>query len=132
MSLVLPFRNVIVGRGLAMGGQDDFQSQRGAAKKKIVNTALLITSVIFSLVAIEVGLRVYRAGWVYRFEKRAWDYQFINFRNQADPTSTWRLFTGSKYPVAFDAELGWVPKQDAQPNDNPWGTTVTIVEDGIG
>jgi hypothetical protein len=114
-----------------MYSQHDFQSQRGGAKGKIVNTGLVIASAIFSLVALEVGLRVYQAGWVYRFDKWAWNYQFINFRNQADPTSTWRLFTGSKYPVVFDAELGWVPKQDAQPNDNPWGTTVTIVEDGI-
>ena len=97
---------------------------------KVVNTALLITAVIFSLVAIEVGLRVYKAGWEYRFDRRAWDYQFINFRNARDPFRIWRVFA-SKYPVAFDAELGWVPKQDAQPNDNPWGTTVTIGEGGI-
>ena len=39
-------------------------------KGKLINAALLIASVIFSLVALEVGLRAYHGEW-----------EYINFRN---------------------------------------------------
>jgi hypothetical protein len=93
-------------------------------KEKLVNAALLIGSIIFSLSAFEVGLRAYQGEW-----------EYTNFRF---PQGAW---FESRHPVAFDAELGWIPKHDAQ---GPWrttiaaraagdlpGTTITILEDGI-
>jgi hypothetical protein len=87
----------------------------GSIKEKLVNTALLIGSIIFSLLALEVGLRSYHGEWGY-----------TNFRHPP-PTASFG------YPPAYDAELGWVPKQDVQPNKNFWGgwETVTILQDGI-
>ena len=81
-------------------------------KENLVNTALLIASIIFSLLALEVLLRTYNDEW-----------EYINFRF---PQGAW--FT-ARHPVAFDSELGWVPKQEARANFD--GTTVTILEGGI-
>jgi hypothetical protein len=93
-------------------------------KQKLVNAALFIGSIIFSLLPLEVGLRAYKGEWA-----------FINFRF---PQGAW---FEERHPAAFDAELGWVPKPDPQ---GPWrptiaarmagdppGTTTTILEDGI-
>jgi hypothetical protein len=93
-------------------------------REKLFNTALVMASVMSSLLALEVLLRAYKGEW-----------EYINFRF---PQGAW---FESRHPVAFDAELGWVPKQDAR---GPWrtttaarlagdppGTTTTILEDGI-
>ena len=69
-----------------MDKQHSFLFEHGPTKERLVNTALIITSVIFSLLALEVGLRAYKGEWTY-----------INFRR------------GSDSSAAFDAELGWVP-----------------------
>lgn len=77
-------------------------------KEKLVNTALLIASFIFSFLALEVLLRAYHGEWGY-----------INFRFPQETRSDGR------HPIAFDAELGWVPNQGAWPDE------ITILEDGI-
>jgi hypothetical protein len=69
-------------------------------KEKFVNAALITAGIIFSLLALEVGLRIYP------------------------------YLTGNHYPTAFDAELGWAPKPGVQEHDYIWGTTMTTLEDG--
>jgi hypothetical protein len=81
-------------------------------KGKFVNIALLVGSVVFSLLSIEVGLRVYKGEW-----------RHINFRF---PEGNW---FEANHPVSYDAELGWAPKPDVR--TNILGTTVTILEGGI-
>jgi hypothetical protein len=83
-------------------------------KEKLVGSALLIGSVILSLIALEISLRAYHGEW-----------KFTNFRHPPRTASF-------GYPPAFDAELGWVPQQDVQPNQNFWGEgeTVTVLQDG--
>jgi hypothetical protein len=85
-------------------------------KEKIVNAALLVGSIIFCLLALEVGLRL---AWAYKWDMWPLQNQFRNFRNFP--------LLASGYPIAFDAELGWIPKHQTH---NPWGTAVTILEDG--
>ncbi|MBV8505940.1 MAG: hypothetical protein JOZ11_09050 [Alphaproteobacteria bacterium] len=77
-------------------------------KEKLVNAALLIASLILALVAFEVGLRAYHGEWEYR-----------NYRSPQDK------FTGYH---AYDAELGWVPKEQ---RGDSGGAPVTIVAGGI-
>jgi hypothetical protein len=81
-------------------------------KEKLVNVALLLASVIFSFVAIEIGLRAHKGEW-----------RHINFRF---PEGNW---FEANHPVSYDVELGWVPKGGVRANI--LGTTVTIFEDGI-
>jgi hypothetical protein len=85
------------------GGEGD-----GPMKEPVKNAALVITAVIFSLIALEVGLRTYHGEWT-----------FTNFRfPQAD-----------KFGYHdYDAELGWVPKQQQL---EAWGGTVTTGKEGI-
>jgi hypothetical protein len=78
-------------------------------RETLVKATLLIASIMFSLVALEIGLRVHKGEWGY-----------TNFRFPQGA-----LFANS---TSFDAELGWVPEQGVQ---RPWGTTVTILENGI-
>ena len=91
-------------------------------KQKLVHTALLIGSIIFSLLALEVGLRAYvglqnyKKGLPYEFA-----YQLTNFRNHFIAFN----MKGGGSPAAFDPELGWVPKQGV------WGNNITILEDGV-
>jgi hypothetical protein len=77
--------------------------------EKLVNAALIIVTIVLSLLALEGGLRAYHGEWGY-----------ANFRFPQGA-----LFANS---TSFDAELGWVPEPGVQ---GPWGTTVTILEDGI-
>jgi len=89
----------------------------GSIKQKLVNAALLAASIILSLLALEFGLRVYTGHWGYE-----------NLRYPSNATYIFHT------PVVFDAELGWVPRGDAQTNDKlagPARTTVTILKDGI-
>jgi hypothetical protein len=81
-------------------------------KGKLVNVALLIGSVIFTLLSIEIGLRAYKGEW-----------RNINFRF---PEGHW---FEANHPVSYDAELGWEPKADVRANI--LGTTVTILDEGI-
>jgi hypothetical protein len=78
-------------------------------KEKLVNAALFIATIIFSLLALEVGLRAYHGEW-----------EFVNFRFQQP-----NKFVGYH---TYDAELGWVPKQGQV---DGWGTTIRILENGI-
>jgi hypothetical protein len=75
-------------------------------KGKWVNVTVPVASVILSLLTIEVGLRAYTGGWEYE--------------NLRDPSKADYIF---RTPVAFDAELGWVPRGDAQAKN-------TILDDG--
>jgi hypothetical protein len=81
-------------------------------KDKLVNAILLLASIMFSLLVLEIGLRAYHGNWEYK-----------NLRIPYAPLTS--------YPVVdFDAELGWVPKPDLQ-TTNVWWATVTTLEDGI-
>jgi hypothetical protein len=78
-------------------------------KEKFINASLFIVTMIFSLLALEIGLRAYHGEW-----------EFTNFRYpQANK------FVGYH---TYDAELGWVPEQQQA---TVWGKAVTILEDGI-
>jgi lysophospholipase L1-like esterase len=83
-------------------------------KTKLINAALFITSIIFSLIAFEICLRAYHGEWGY-----------TNFRlPQID-------YVNRDYPVELDSELGWVPRRDIQGIDpHTWLTPATILEDG--
>jgi hypothetical protein len=80
-------------------------------KQKLINALLFVTSIIFCLITLELGLRAYHAEWGltnFRFPDRRHDY-----------------------PIDFDAELGWVPKQDVQGIDpHTWLSPATILQDG--
>jgi hypothetical protein len=78
-------------------------------KKNLVNVVLLVASVIFSLLALEVGLRVYHNEWKYTNFRVPQENKFGNH--------------------TFDAELGWVPKQGKSSFEG--ATTVTVFKDGI-
>jgi hypothetical protein len=77
-------------------------------KKNLVNVVLLVASVIFSLLALEVGLRAYHNEW-----------QYLNFRFPEHNKFGYHT---------YDAELGWVPKQAKV---NLYGKTFTTFKDGI-
>jgi hypothetical protein len=76
-------------------------------KEKLVNVALLIGSVILSILAIEIGLRAYHGEW-----------EYVNYR----------------FPIqhllvhhTYDPELGWVPTTSS----NQWWGPTTILTEGI-
>jgi hypothetical protein len=75
-------------------------------KEKFVNTALFLATIIFSLLAIEVGLRAYHGAWT-----------FENFRFKQPNKFGYHI---------YDPELGWIPK-----SSNQWGTSIAILQDGI-
>jgi hypothetical protein len=75
-------------------------------KGKLVNAALFIATIIFSLLVLEVGLRAYHDEWGY-----------VNFRYPQPNKFGYHI---------YDPELGWVPKSSYQ-----WGTSITILKDGI-
>jgi hypothetical protein len=95
-------------------------------KEKLVNIALIIASVVFTLFVVEIGLRTYKSASIYHFGRMAWDYQFINYRkdNFRRPPP-FGSGTASMAPAEFDTRLGWIPRQGV------WGPHVTILEDGI-
>src|SRR5215469_6726938 len=74
--------------------------------EKIVNAFLFVGAIIFSLLALELGVRAYHGDW--RFE---------NFR----------FVQPNKFGHhIYDRELGWLPK-----SSNQWGTRITILKEGI-
>ena len=77
-------------------------------KEKLTNAALFIGTIIFTLLVLEVGLRAYHGEWGY-----------ANFRFPQQNKFNYHT---------YDAELGWVPKQEQV---NGWGGTVTTVREGI-
>ncbi len=68
--------------------------------KLIGNVALVIGSVVLSLLAVEASL------WIYAYLR------------------------GDRFPNAYDAELGWAPRPDVREHDYLSGTIVTTLEDG--
>jgi hypothetical protein len=89
---------------------------RRQGKEVFVDAALVLASIILSLLAAEVGLRLYKVGWEQHFAKGAWEYQFTNFRR--DQSLKLPLFD-------LDIELGWVPKPGVL------GPTLNILKNGI-
>jgi hypothetical protein len=75
-------------------------------KGKLVNAALFVATIIFSLLALEVGLRAYHGEW-----------EYTNFRFPQPNKFGYHT---------YDPELGWVPK-----SSNQWGTSITILKEGI-
>jgi hypothetical protein len=91
----------------------------GQLSGKLVNAALLIASIIFCVLVLEIGARV---TWAYQNANLwGWGDQFRNFR--------YNRLLQSTLPIIFDAELGWVPKPNVQVRS--WGTTeTTVLADG--
>ena len=78
-------------------------------KEKLFYAVVPIISIIFSLLAFEVGLRAYHGEWEYK-----------NFR----------FPEGLLTRVAdFDAELGWIPKRGVWRSHD--GLVATTIEDGV-
>jgi hypothetical protein len=75
-------------------------------KGKLVNAGLFIATIVFSLLVLEIGLRVYHSEW-----------GFTNFRFVQPNKFGYHI---------YDPELGWIPK-----SSNQWGTSITILKDGI-
>ena len=75
-------------------------------KKNLIDAGLFVTTMILSLLALEIGLRAYHSEW-----------EFTNFRYPQENKFGYHI---------YDAELGWVPKSSQQ-----WGTSVTILKDGV-
>jgi hypothetical protein len=93
-------------------------------KEKLVNVGLLVVSVIFSLFALEIGLRAFIALRAYKEgSSYQYTYQLTNFRNH------WISSTNSNSLSPFDPELGWVPVKQAWKGDR--GIVETILENGI-
>lgn len=82
-------------------------------KNKLVNVLLLVFSTCFTLVVLEIGVRVYKS-----------EFSFHNFIEQK------RTILQSAYPAKYDKEVGWIPKEGYHPK-NAWNTRVTILNDGI-
>jgi len=78
-------------------------------KGKLVNAGLFLAAVVCSLFILELGLRAYHREWV-----------GTNFRFPQE-----NKFAGYH---TYDAELGWVPKQQ---RITVRGKTVTILDEGI-
>jgi hypothetical protein len=84
-------------------------SKRRTIGDVLVNTALVFATIICTLLAIEVGIRLHHRDW--------------GFTNYRYPQAS--KFTGFHI---YDAELGWVPKPE---RTSLWGQTVTILKGGI-
>jgi len=82
-------------------------------KNIFVNIFLSMLSLLFTVLILEIGARVYNS-----------EYNFHNF------VETRRDLLRSAYPAEFDKQLGWVPKKGSHPR-NAWNTKVTILNDGI-
>jgi hypothetical protein len=83
--------------------------------KEVAGKILLsLISLILSLLCLEVGVRAYFGEFAAR---NFWLEQHDLLR--------------SAYPVEFSPTLGWIPKAGSAARPNLWGTTVTILADGI-
>ncbi|MBV8505939.1 MAG: hypothetical protein JOZ11_09045 [Alphaproteobacteria bacterium] len=99
-------------------------------KEKLVNIVLIIGSVIFTFLVIEVSLRAYIAIQFYKGGssiRSIFEHQLANFRNQ---------YAGAYILGAYDPELGWVPattfKEAIRSNGGGevWGVTDPILAVG--
>jgi hypothetical protein len=82
-------------------------------KNGVINFSLSLFSLLFTLLVLEVGLRVYVG-----------EYTFHNVLEVK------RDLFRAAYPSEFDTELGWVPKVGTH-KENAWNTRVTILDSGI-
>ena len=77
------------------------------------NLALVVGSVLLTLVMIELGARVVSGNWTDSFLEQKLD-----------------LLKGA-YPVSYDPELGWVPRAGFSSDRNVWKRKVTITANGL-
>jgi hypothetical protein len=82
-------------------------------RDKVINTLLVLLSSLFTILVLEIGIRIYNS-----------EFRLDNFLELK------RDLFRSAYPTQFDTELGWIPKKGDHPA-NIWNTKVTILEDGI-
>jgi hypothetical protein len=82
-------------------------------KNKVVNISLSLLSLLFTILILEIGVRVYKS-----------EFSFHNFLELN------RDLFRSAYPTEFDKELGWVPKKGNH-QMNIWNTRVTILQDSV-
>lgn len=83
-------------------------------KKYALNILVSLGSLLFMFLVMEITTRIVDG-----------EYTFKNYLNEA------RTLFQAAYPVQYDSDLGWIPKPGATGEDNIWGTTVTILDDGI-
>lgn len=83
-------------------------------KGKFLNILLSIASVLIAFVVLELAARIYKG-----------EFHFKNFLDEKT------IFLRSARPAQYDPELGWIPKVGTSGKENEWGTTVTILQDGI-
>jgi hypothetical protein len=84
-------------------------------KKTAFRMLTLGSSLLATGIVLEVAARVYKS-----------EYRYTNFLEYEK-----NLFRAA-YPTLFDPELGWVPRPGvSRPDQNAWGTRVTLLEHGI-
>lgn len=84
-------------------------------KKHLVNGFLVVASIAFTFLVLEVGTRIYH-GKLFFFDNFLIEYFYL---------------VKSAYPAELDGLLGYKPKTNFSGKENPWGTKVTLVEHGI-
>jgi len=82
-------------------------------KRIIQNSLLILASIVFVFLLLEIGVRVYTGN--YSFKNVLENYLHI---------------TMSAYPTEYDETLGWVSKESISEHDVN-GTTITVYENGI-
>jgi hypothetical protein len=82
-------------------------------KNSVINFSISLFSLLFTLLVLEIGLRVYVG-----------EYNFQNFLEVK------RDLFRAAYPSEFDTKLGWVPEVGVH-KENAWNTRVTILDGGI-
>jgi len=88
-------------------------------KTLFINFGLVIVSIFFTLIMLEIFYRVQRFGFLRFF------FSTENFIvSQAQDFK-------KTYPVKFNKHLGWVPKPGVYGTDNIWKKTLTISSKGI-
>lgn len=84
-------------------------------KRHLINGLLVVASVVVTLLALEVGTRIYH-GRLFFFDNFLIEYFYL---------------VKSAYPAELDELLGYKPKSNFAGGKNPWDTKVTLVEHGI-
>jgi hypothetical protein len=83
-------------------------------KKVAQNILLIVGSLLFAFIALELGLRIADG-----------EYRFIRFLGEE------RTLFKSAYPSQYDPLLGWVPREGRTKGENVWGKTVTILSHSV-
>ncbi|MCP4361379.1 MAG: hypothetical protein GY796_25495 [Chloroflexi bacterium] len=85
-------------------------------KAAVLNLSISLTTVIFMLLAIELGARIVKSEPVLQIKDYRGTVQDLYREDQ---------------PVQYDALLGWLPQVGYAGADNKWKTQVTILADGV-